>query len=240
MTVQQFVVRLAPITSQPILVQADSLRDGQLKAIIGDETKTIGIDWFRASEPVTPDIAHKIVQEYAKQHGMDEHSILVRSRLPKTNVKPRKTNDANLTLIHAKQDEQPKKEEVRQEARRKDDLTNMAQALQDAHDKQKKDEQKAAAGSTATANNPHGATVKRAEGEKKQKRSYTKQDPKVRSAKSRAAYERYVKELQASASAASPTFMEPVKPGPGVTQAEIDEATMTLAIKLAKLLQTVV
>ena len=247
MTIQQFVVRLAPITSQPLLVDATSLRDGQLKAIVGGETKTIGVDFFRASEPVTQDIAHKIVQEYAKKHGLDEHSILVRSRLPKTNVKPRKTNDANLSLVPNKQYEQPKKEENR----RAGDLTNMAQALQDAHDKAKvdaavkpleslaKDHKKASAISTATTNNPQGAVVKRTEEEKKHRRTYVKKD-KERSAKSKAAYERYIKELNANASAASPTFMEQAKPGVGVTDAEVDDATMALAIKLAKLLKNIV
>jgi hypothetical protein len=229
MTVQQFVVRLAPITSQPLLVHADSLKDGQLKAIVGEETKTIGVDWFRASAPVDPEIAHKIVQEYAKKHGIDEHSILVRSRLPKTNVKPRKTNDAALTLVQNKQEEQPKKEEPKQ------DLTQMAQAMQDAHDKQKKggkSEQK------ASATNPEGATVKRTEEEKKPaKRGYQKRD-KERSARSRAAYERYVKELGQQISE-SPTAMQPAVPGPGVSDAEVDEATLQFAMKLAKLLKGV-
>lgn len=221
MTIQQFVVRLAPITSTPLLVDAMSLRDGQLKAIVGNETKTIGIDYFRASEPVTQDFAHKIVQEYAKTHNIDEHTVMVRARLPKSNIAPRKpraTNDAHLVL--AKTDK-PVPEQKKVE-KKSDDLTNMAQALQDAHDKQK-----------VSAGNRESTTVKRTEEEKK-RRKYTKKPAAERSAKSKAAYDRYVKELSQQV-AANPSMMEPV--AANATPEVVNEAVMELAKALARILK---
>jgi hypothetical protein len=240
---KQMVVRLAPVSNVPMFVDANSLNNGRLKAIFSDrngETE-IGIDYFRASAPVDIGIAHKIVQEYAKQHNLPAEEFLVRARLPKNNLKARKLDDSAATnLVLVKNEEKPaeNKEPV-------DNLTSMAQAMHDAHNKRKDDtkpevEKKASAEKLegASATNPEGATVKRTEQEKKPRRKYTKQD-KERSARSKAAYERYVKELNANANAASPTFMQPAAPGPGVTQEDVDEATLQFALKLAKLLKGV-
>lgn len=220
---KQLVVRLAPVSNVPMIVDANSLNNGRLRAVLNgkDDETEIGIDYFRASAPVEMDYAHKIVQEYAKQRNIPETEFLVRARLPKTNMKPRATNDAHLTVVPNL-------------ARRKEDgdeLTNMAQALQDAHDKEK-------GGTKASAENPQGATVKRAEGEKKTKRPYKKKPVAERSAKSKAAYERYVKEISQHIEA-SPTAMQPAVPGPGVSQDDVDEATLQFALKLAKLLKGV-
>jgi hypothetical protein len=190
-------------------------------------------------------IAHKIVQEYAKQHNLPAEEFLVRARLPKTNIKARKLDDipaTNLTLVkNDKQEDQPKEDVAKPE-----DMTAMVQAMQDAHNKRKgdakpeakKEEQKASAEKPegASATNPEGATVKRTDAEKQKKRPYQKRE-KEKSARSRAAYERYVKELSANASAASPTFMEPVQPGPGISAEQVNDAELQLALKLVKLLK---
>jgi hypothetical protein len=222
-----------------MIVDANSLNNGRLKAfLVGREDETeIGIDYFRASSPVEPDFAHKIASEFAKQRNIPDTEFLVRSRLPKTNVKARKLDDSaatNLTLVKNEEKVPESKEPVDS-----NNLTTMAQAMVDAHNKRKddvkpepvKEEQK------ASADKPHGATVKRTEQEKKPRRAYQKKD-KERSAKSKAAYERYLKEISA-ASAESPTFMEAAKPGPGVSEADVDEATLQFALKLAKLLKGV-
>jgi hypothetical protein len=241
---KQMVVRLAPVSNVPMFVDANSLNNGRLKAIFSDRSgeTEIGIDYFRASAPVDIGIAHKIVQEYAKQHNLPAEDFLVRARLPKTNIKARKMNDSpatNLTLVKNEDKPAENKESV-------DNLTSMAQAMHDAHNKRKGDvkpevkqeEKKASAEKPegASATNPEGATVKRTEAEKKPRRKYTKQD-KERSARSKAAYERYVKELSANASAASPTFMEPVQPGPGISAEQVNDAELQLALKLVKLLK---
>jgi hypothetical protein len=238
---KQMVVRLAPVSNVPMFVDANSLNNGRLKAIFSDRSgeTEIGIDYFRASAPVDIGIAHKIVQEYAKQHNLPAEDFLVRARLPKTNIKARKMNDSpatNLTLVKNEDKPAENKESV-------DNLTSMAQAMHDAHNKRKDDvkpevEKKASAEKPegASATNPEGATVKRTEAEKKPRRKYTKQD-KERSARSKAAYERYVKELSANASAASPTFMEPVQPGPGISAEQVNDAELQLALKLVKLLK---
>jgi hypothetical protein len=245
---KQMVVRLAPVSNVPMFVDANSLNNGRLKAIFSDRSgeTEIGIDYFRASAPVDIGIAHKIVQEYAKQHNLPAEEFLVRARLPKTNLKARKLNDTtatNLTLVKNEEKAAENKEPVAG-----NNLPAIAQAMIDAHNKRKDDvkpevkqEGKKASAEKpegASATNPEGATVKRTEAEKKPRRKYTKQD-KERSARSKAAYERYVKELSANASAASPTFMEPVQPGPGVTPEDVDEATLQFALKLAKLLKGV-
>jgi ubiquitin len=214
-----------------MIVDAQSLNNGRLTAIMDDGNEhEIGVDFFRASYPVDPTIAHKIVQEYAKQKGIAPTEFLVRSRLPKTNVKPRKTNDSEATslqLVKSDKAEQPKEES------KHDNLTAMAQALQDAHNKRKDDvkpeEQK------ASADKPEGAIVKRSQGEKK--RAYQKKD-KERSARSRAAYERYVKEI-AQKIEESPTAMQAAVPGPGVTTEQVSDAELQFALKLVKLLKGV-
>jgi hypothetical protein len=224
------VIRLAPVSNVPMIVDANSLNNGRLKAVFSDrdaETE-IGIDYFRASGPVEIGYAHKIVQEYAKKHNIPSEEFLVRARLPKTNfTKPRKTNDSEATslkLVKNSQAEQPKEES---------DLTAMAQAMQDAHNKRKDDvkpeEQK------ASAEKPEGAVVKRSQGEKKQRRGYVKKD-KERSARSKAAYERYVKEIGQHV-ADNPSIMEPAVPGPGVSAQDVSDAEFQFALKLAKLLK---
>jgi hypothetical protein len=132
---------------------------------------------------------------------------------------PRKLNDANLVLV--KKDEE-----------KKDEPETLQQLAQEMHDKEtKKPEQKG----VATANNPEGAKVVRSAEEKaKTKRAYNKKSNK----RSEAAMKRYLSEL-GQVAAESPTLMQPVVPGPGVSQAEVDEKMMEFALKLAKLLQGV-
>lgn len=229
---KQLVVRLAPITSSPLLVDAQSLNNGRLTAIMmedGNEHE-IGVDFFRASYPVDPTIAQKIVQEYAKQKGIAPTEFLVRSRLPKTNIKPRKTNDSEATSLKL-----VKNDVAKEPALDSNDLPAMAQAMIDAHNKRKDDpkpevkqEEK-----KASATKPEGATVKRTEQEKKQRRGYVKKD-KERSARSKAAYERYVKELSQKIEE-SPTALQPVVAGPAVSQETIDDATLKLALDLVRI-----
>jgi hypothetical protein len=257
---KQFVVRLAPLTHSPIIVDANSLDAGRLKAVVNGKDETvIGIDYFRASEPADLTVAHKIVMEYAKRNNIPETDVMVRARLPKSfSSKQRKTQDANLVLVK-NDDEQTKKEAKTKEQdyrskveREADELAVAAQAMQDSHDKQERKkatddavkplealakEYKQAPAKEASVANPEGATVKRTDGEKQRaKRPYNKTSEKERSAKSRAAYERYVKELEKTA-AKSPTIMEPVKPGPGVSQETVDAETMKLAMALARILK---
>jgi hypothetical protein len=224
MALRQFVVRTSPLTHEAMIVDAASRDNGRLRAIVQGKEVEIGMDTYMASGSVDLPSAEKIVRAWAKQHNIPETDVMVRVRLPKTNVKPRekarKTNDVtatNLSLV--KSAEKPEQ-----------DLTAMAQAMQNAHNEQK-----------ASANNPEGATVKRTEEEKKatadgkKKRGYTRKTEE-QSARSKAAMARYLKELEAT-SQQSPTIMEPVKPGPGVTQEQIDSAVMELAVAIAKVLK---
>lgn len=230
---KQMVVRLAPVSNVPMLVDANSLNNGRLKAIFSDrdaETE-IGIDYFRASHAVEIGIAHKIVQEYAKQHNIPSEEFLVRARLPKTNfTKARNTNDSaatSLTLVKNEQKEEDSKESVDG-----NNLAAMAQALHDAHNK-RKDDVKPEADQKASADKPEGAVVKRSQGEKKPRRAYQKRD-KERSARSKAAYERYVKEISQHV-AENPSIMEPVTTN--ASPEVVNEAVMELAKALAKILK---
>lgn len=246
MAMQQYVVRLAPITSQPIIVDANSLDAGRLQAIVDNKPTVIGIDYFRASEPADLDIAHKIVMEYAKRNNIPETEVAVRARLPKSNViahKPRKTNDAHLVLAksEAKDDMSSSTLEQRvqafhdsQNAPKKDKLADAVQQLQDAHTsvhgKRSSDKQESA---KASAEKPHGATVKRS-AEEKAKRPYKRKPASERSAKSRAAYERYVKEIGQHVEN-NPSIMEPVQAN--ISPEVANEALMELAKALAKVLK---
>jgi hypothetical protein len=232
MALRQFVVRTAPLTHEAMIVDATSRDNGRLLAIVAGKEIEIGMDTYMASGSVDIATAEKIVHSYAQQNNIPETEVKVRVRLPKTNVQPRKarkTNDVeatNLTLV--KSDKEPVDG---------NNLTALAQAMVDAHNKRKDDVKPEATQEEqkASAEKPEGAVVKRSQGEKK--RAYQKKD-KERSARSKAAYERYVKEISQHV-ADNPSIMEPVVPGPGVSAQDVSDAEFQFALKLAKLLKGV-
>lgn len=218
MALRQFVVRTAPLTHEAMLIDVASRDNGRLRAIIGNRELEIGMDTYQASGSVDLGAAKKIVHAYAQQNGIPDTDVMVRVRLPKTNVQPRKarkTNDVeatNLTLV--------------KNGEKGDNLQQLAQNL---HDSETKQESK-----VATASNPEGATVKRTEQEKKPRRAYQKKD-KEKSARSLAALRRYQEELAATQKE-SPTLMEPV--AHNASPAEYDAAVMELATAIAKILKS--
>jgi nitrate reductase alpha subunit len=221
---KQVIARIYPLTNTPVIFDVDSKAtgNGRLKAFMDGKDIEVGYDFYMHTEHLDPAQAMKLAQAYAKHANIPEHDVLVRQRFPKSVKTPRKLNDANLVLVQKDEDKQDKPETLQQLA-------------QDLHDQETKkpaqNEQK------ASADKPHGATIKRSAAEKEAttgKRKYEKKTNK----RSEAAMKRYLDELSKTA-AESPTLMQPVVPGPGVTQEQVDEATMQLALKLAKLLQTI-
>lgn len=262
------IVRLAPVTNSPVIFYADSRKDGQLLGVFGDSEKKVGIDVYAASQPVTPEFAQKIVHVYAKQHNLDEHTFLVKQRLPMNGPirKSRIVQDEPATNDSSK--EEAKKVEPdyssqtleqrvqafhdqnsRKGAGQKDSVSVDAVAKpQEELAKDYKHGQKADP-AKATAEKPHGATVRRSDATVKSteeaknaakptKRPY-KKSTKERSARSKAAFERYVSELNKTASEQLPNFAEPVKAGEGVTQEQVSDAELQFALKLVKLLKGV-
>jgi hypothetical protein len=213
------IARIYPLTNTPVIFDVDSKANGSglLKAFMNGKDVEVGYDFYMHTEHLPAEQALQVARAYAKHANIPEHDIFVRQRFPKTKNLPRKLNDANLVLV--KKDEE-----------KKDEPESLQQLAQELHDNEtKKPEQ------NASADKPEGATVKRSAEEKaKTKRAYNKKSNK----RSEAAMKRYLQEL-GQVAAESPTLLQPVVPGPGVTQAEIDDATMQLAIKLAKLLQNV-
>lgn len=258
---RQLVVRISPITGQPVLFDALSKSNGQLRAWVNNESKTVGLDFYAASQPMDEDVAKQVVQAFAEQQNIPLESLIVRHRLPKSNAAnvsmprkraPRKTNDANLQIVKDDQSSatleqrvqefhKSQKQSAEQRKSGDDKLANAVQALQDAHNsvhgkkEQPKQEAPQKNEQKASAEKPEGAVVKRDE-KQRTKRAYQKKPAAERSAKSRAAYERYIKEL-GSQVAENPQIMEPVVPGPGVSQAHADDAIMELAKALAKILK---
>lgn len=243
MTIQQFVVRTMPLTNEAMIVDALSRNNGRLRGFVGGKEVEIGFDTYQASGSVDLDAAKKIVQAFAKQQNIAETDVVVRARLPKTNAanvsmprqrKPRKTDDIELKVVS---NEQKATQESSQHYRSKneimgkpDDFQNTVQQMHDAAtDKQteQKNEQK------ASADKPEGAVVK--SGEKKVKRAYNRKKTE-QSKRSAAALKRYQDDL-AKTVADNPRIMEPVVPGPGVSQAQADDAIMELAKALAKILK---
>jgi hypothetical protein len=218
---KQVIARIYPLTNTPVIFDVESKEsgNGRLKAYMDGKDVEVGYDFYMHTEHLNPEQALQVARAYAKHANIPEHDILVRQRFPKTKALPRKLNDANLVLV--KKDEE-----------KKDEPETLQQLAQEMHDKEtKKPEQKG----VATANNPEGAKVVRSAEEKaKTKRAYNKKSNK----RSEAAMKRYLSEL-GQVAAESPTLMQPVVPGPGVSQAEVDEKMMEFALKLAKLLQGV-
>lgn len=258
---RQLVVRISPITGQPVLFDALSKSNGQLQAWVNNESKTVGLDFYAASQPMDEDVAKQVVQAFAEQQNIPLESLIVRHRLPKSNAAnvsmprkraPRKTNDANLKLVQDDQSSatleqrvqefhKSQKQSAQQRKSGDDKLANAVQALQDAHTsvhgkkEQPKQEAPQKSEQKASADKPEGAVVKRDE-KQRTKRPYTKKPASERSAKSRAAYERYVKEL-GNQIVENPQIMEPVAVGPNVSEKDVEAAYADLGKAIARILK---
>lgn len=230
---KEVVIRVNPVNSLPIVFDRDSAAEGQIDSFINGQVKRVGIsDYYAHCEPMSADLARKVAKDYARHFNIPEDEVVIRERLKKT-VKPhqqtrRKTDDANLVLV--KSNKQPAgKQEASQDYRslnekqgKVDNFANTVQGMQDAHDEEK---------GKATAKNPEGAVVKPADKVVRTKRKYER---KERSAKSKAAYERYLKEL----SAQSPQVEVPERSNNSATsEEEIDPQTLKIAIALARVLK---
>jgi hypothetical protein len=245
---KQVIARIYPLTNTPVIFDVDSRAsgNGRLKAFMNGEDIEVGYDFYMHTEHLDPEQALKIAKAYADHVKIPPHDILVRQRFPKSGKASRKLSDANLTLVKNDEKTEDKPETLQQLAQEMhDNATNQKteEAVkpleQLAKDYGTKEEQKASADKPqgASAANPEGATVKRSAQEKAAtntpaKRKYEKKTNK----RSEAAMKRYMEELSKTA-AQSETLLQPAVAGPGVTQAEIDDATMQLALKLAKLLK---
>jgi hypothetical protein len=234
---KQVIARIYPLTNTPVIFDVESKEsgNGRLKAFMDGKDVEVGYDFYMHTEHLNPEQALQVARAYAKHANIPEHDILVRQRFPKTKALPRKLSDANLTLV--KKDENKKDQP--------ETLQQLAQDMHDSETKKKVDvavkpledlaKDVKAKADVASATNPEGAKVVRSAEEKaKTKRAYNKKSNK----RSEAAMKRYLSEL-GQVAAESPTLMQPVVPGPGVSQADVDEATMQFALKLAKLLKGV-
>jgi hypothetical protein len=222
---KQVIARIYPLTNTPVIFDVESKQtgNGRLKAFMNGESVEVGYDFYMHTEHLNPEQALQVARAYAKHENIPEHDILVRQRFPKTKPLPRKLNDANLVL-------------VQKDEEKKDEPETLQQLAQEMHDTEtKKPEQKARTANVASATNPEGAKVVRSAEEKaKTKRSYNKKTNK----RSEAAMKRYLSEL-GQVAAESSTLLQPAVPGPGVSQADVDEAELQFALKLVKLLKGV-
>jgi hypothetical protein len=220
---KNLIVRIAPVSNVPVIFYADSKANGQIKGFLEGQERTLGLDFYQMSSPMDEDQARKVAMEFAKQQNIDPHDISVRQRLPKAPALRRKLDDANLVLVPTSAPERIVG--TVQASSAHSNLTELAQAIQNEHNKREGKGQ--AAEQKATPQQPEGAVVQRA------KRKYTRKT-KEQSAKSKAAYDRYLKEIEQNASQ-SPTLMEPAQHN--ATPAQYDQAVLDLAAALAKILK---
>lgn len=167
--IKQVIARHAPMSDKVVVFMVDSKRDDSIEVFTEGQVKTVGMDYYRATYPISTTDAKKVAEEFARFSNIPADEVLIRARLPKvkTAVKhARRTNDANLTLVQ-KGDQQA------------DELAVAAQALHDG-ETQKAPKEKAE------------------DAQPKQKRSYRKQTDKQLSARSAAALRRYHQELESS------------------------------------------
>lgn len=226
---KNLIVRIAPVSNVPVIFYADSKKDGQILGVVEGKERLLGLDFYQMSEPMDAEQAQKVAMDFAKQNNIDPLEVSVRQRLPKSVAKRRKLDDANLVLVPSAVKPTASQQAVQAVTDRivepaPSNLAEFAQALQDEHNKQrgnKQEEQK------ATPENPEGATVQRT------KRKYNRKT-KEQSAKSKAAYERYLKEIGQAASQ-SPTLFEAVQHT--ATPAQYDQAVLDLAQALARILK---
>jgi len=231
---KQLIVRISPVSGAPVLFDASSKHNGQISCIVSGEEKIVGLDFYQAAVPMEEDAAKQVVQAYAERANIPLESVVVRHRLPKANIAPpaprkaRKLNDANLVLASdntkpVKKDEQ----ESTQDYRSKSELEAAVQQMHDNATKKPTPEPV----QQASAENPEGATVKPQE---RQRRKYERTAKSVRTKRSAAALKRYHEELQA-ATKDSTTLMEPA--AHNATREVVDQATLELAMALAKILK---
>lgn len=209
---ESIIVRHAPISDKIVVVLANSKRNGQVDIVTDGTLRTVGIDYYQATEPVNPLDAKRVAQEFARSKGIPEDEVILRQRFPKQVVQHnRRTNDANLTLVAS--DKNGEKQ-------------TLAKAAQNLHDSETKGK--------STPDNPEGATVKPQDAAPKQRRKYTKADPKAVSKRSQAAMKQYLKEIGQVVDK-QPEIMEP--PSPTATSEQVDKSVMELAMALAKILK---
>jgi hypothetical protein len=71
--------------SSPAVFIADSLKDGQLQMWDGAAgTKTVGVDYYMRTQPVSDADAEALRKRYAKATGQPLESVFLRQRLPRT------------------------------------------------------------------------------------------------------------------------------------------------------------
>lgn len=227
---KEIVTRLNPVAKSPVVFLVDTVRDGQVDAFINGTIKRVGIsDYYQHCLPMAPEDAHEVAKMFAVHENIPEDEIRVRVRLKKTftakdiTEKPRqrRTNDANLKLVEGTAQDKPAPS----------DLQAQVQAWHDSETKKVEQRNQAKGESSVSTENPEGATVQ----EERKKRSYNKKSP----ARQAAALRRYQQELNRVVAEQAPSVMTPAVPGPGVSQDDVDEATMQFALKLAKLLKGV-
>lgn len=221
---QSIIVRHAPISDKIIVVMADTKKDGQVEIFTEGQRRTVGLDYYQATEPVSIEDAKRVAHEYAKANNMPVEEVMLRQRFPKTNTQPkknaggrqRKTNDANLRLVDNEKNGD------------KQSLAKAAQALHDKETKPQEQENKRRADDKrSTPENPEGAVVQRT------KRPYNKKGDKELSKRSAAAMKRYQQELAKTASQ-SPTMMEGV--AHQLPQGEFEKEVADLTAEIVKIL----
>lgn len=235
--VVSIIPRFAPVSDKAMIFYPDTRSEGQIDTYVDGKRLRVGIDVYMATERLTEADSKKIALDYAKHENIDPARLVVRQRLPKTNVAPakraRRTNDSNLVLVKEdKKGAQESSQDYRSLVERKqDELAEMAQALHDGETKQ--EEPKASVDNSesarASASNPEGAVVQ----QPRQKRAYKKKNDKEISARSRAALARFHKEV-AAATKESETIMKPVAPAPNVDPEFAREQKLLAAMKLSK------
>lgn len=230
---KRYIVRTAPVTHNPMLVDADSLHNGRLKAILDNKEVEIDETFYDNSGAVDLPEAVKIVQAYAENHNMPNTSFLVRQRLPK-NTKKQHTNDANLQPGDGKPYQRratDKKDETGKEDAKQDEQT-LAQAAQQLHDsktgKEPAQQTEQKEGGKATAENPQGATVHPIRTKRKYERKSKEQNKR-----SAAALKRYHEELQRSSQANDVHFEAAAS---AVAPEQKQEALTKLAAEIAEIL----
>lgn len=70
--------------NSPVVFIADSLKDGQITAWTGGSaTKTVGVDYYQQTRPLSKEDSEHLRKRYAKAMGEAVENVFVRERLPR-------------------------------------------------------------------------------------------------------------------------------------------------------------
>lgn len=230
-----FIVRI--YNDMPVIFDAASKKAGQLKCVMKNKEETVGVDFYSHCIPMDREHAEEVVKAYVERKHIPFESVRIRDRMPSDEPrksgprKQRKTNDANLQLVHSEpknvQDKGP--QESSQDYRSLNEINGVSDfttAVQNLHDGVNQD---------SSEEDQEQAKVEHAQ--PRQRRAYNKTPTEERSKRSVKALEKFQRTMGINVEKVPAAKDAKVEASKDVSDAQIKEAYAELGMMVANLLR---